>query len=97
MFRDGCKYTVIYESRVRMVKTLRVLRKFFVNGIIMTATSLLLRMIGVAFGAFISDKLGTDGMGLYTLIMSVYGLAVTAASSGVNLAATRMCAEASVR
>jgi len=94
MFRDGCKYTVIYESRVRMVKTLRVLRKFFVNGIIMTATSLLLRMIGVAFGAFISDKLGTDGMGLYTLIMSVYGLAVTAASSGVNLAATRMCAEA---
>ena len=60
----------------------------------MTATSLLLRTLGVAFNSFISRELGADGMGLFTLIMSVYGLSVTVAASGVNLASTRMCAEA---
>ena len=59
----------------------------------MTVTSLLLRTLGVAFNAFVSRELGADGMGLFTLIMSVYGLSVTVAASGVNLAATRMCAE----
>jgi stage V sporulation protein B len=78
----------------RMVKTMLRSRCFFINGIILTATSLLLRGVGVAFGAFVTGKMGADGMGLYTLIMSVYGLAVTAASAGVNLAATRLCAEA---
>ena len=60
----------------------------------MTVTSLLLRTLGVAFNAFVSRRLGADGMGLFTLIMSVYGLSVTLAASGVNLASTRMCAEA---
>ncbi len=62
----------------------------------MTLTSLSLRSLGVAFNAFVSRELGADGMGLFTLIMSVYGLSVTVAASGVNLAATRMCAEALV-
>lgn len=70
------------------------LRKFMVNGIILSVTSLFLRSIGVGFGAFVSRILGADGMGLFTLIMSVYGLAVTAAAAGINLASTRMCAEA---
>lgn len=72
----------------------RVIRRFIINGLIMTVTSLLLRTLGVAWGAFVSRRLGADGMGLYTLIMSVYGLAVTVAASGVNLASTRMCAKA---
>ncbi len=65
-----------------------------VNGVIMSVTSVLLRTLAVAFNAFVSRRLGADGMGLFTLIMSVYGLAVTVAASGVNLASTRMCAEA---
>ncbi|MBQ8509274.1 MAG: oligosaccharide flippase family protein [Clostridia bacterium] len=69
-------------------------RRFLANGLILTVTSLLMRGIGVAFNAFVNGKIGADGMGLFTLIMSVYGLAVTMASSGVNLAAVRMCAEA---
>ncbi len=76
------------------VYAMRILRKFIINGLIMTVTSLSLRTLGVAFNAFISRRLGADGMGLFTLIMSVYGLSVTLAASGVNLAATRMCAEA---
>ncbi|MCI8387717.1 MAG: oligosaccharide flippase family protein [Clostridiales bacterium] len=69
-------------------------RRFFLNGLILTSTSLLMRFIGVAFNSFVSNKIGADGMGLFTLIMSVYGFTVTVASSGVNLAATRLCAEA---
>lgn len=73
---------------------MRALQKFFINGIVLTGSSFFLRAMGVAFNAFVSQKLGADGIGLFTLIMSVYGLAVTVAASGVNLAATRMCAEA---
>lgn len=73
---------------------MRVLRKFVINGAVLTASSLLLRTLSVAFNAFITRKLGDEGVGLFTLIMSIYGLAVTVAASGVNLAATRMCAEA---
>ncbi len=73
---------------------MRRARRFIINGIIMAVTSLLLRTLGVAWGAFVSRRLGADGMGLYTLIMSVYGLSVTVAASGVNLASTRMCAKA---
>ena len=73
---------------------LSVLRRFMMNGLIMSVTSIALRVLSVGFNAFVSGKLGADGMGLLTLIMSVYGLSVTVAASGVNLASTRMCAEA---
>lgn len=72
---------------------MQLLRRFMINGLIMSTTSVFLRGLGVVFNAFVSRKLGADGMGLFTLIMSVYGLSVTVAASGVNLAATRMCAE----
>ena len=68
--------------------------RFIKNGLLLTAASLVMRLIGVKFNAFVSAKIGADGIGLYTLIMSVYGFAVTLASSGVSLASTRMCAEA---
>lgn len=67
---------------------------FIVNGILMTAVSLIIRTVGVAFNAYVSNKVGASAMGLYSLIMSIYFFAVTFATSGVNLAATRMVAEA---
>jgi len=66
---------------------------FFVNGLLLTGTSLVMRTVGVAFNAYITGKLGAAGTGLFSLVMSVYTLAVTFATSGVNLAATRMVAE----
>ena len=66
---------------------------FFVNGLLMTVTSLVMRTVGVVFNAYITGKLGAAGTGLFSLVMSVYTLAVTFATSGVNLAATRMVAE----
>ena len=71
-----------------------LLHRFFKNGLILTLSALAMRIVGVSFNSFITSKVGADGIGLYTLIMSVYGFSVTVASSGVHLASTRLCAEA---
>ena len=70
------------------------IKKFFFNGIVSVSMTLLIRAVGMALNAYISARLGAAAMGLITLVMSVYGFAVTFASSGINLAVTRMVAEA---
>lgn len=72
---------------------MRKLHVFLINGIILTASSLVMRTVMVWFNAYISSKIGPEGMGLYTLVMSVYSLAVTAAIFGMGLACTRLVAE----
>lgn len=66
---------------------------FVKNLVVLTCTALLMRGIGVAFGSYLTAHIGAQGMGLYSLIMSVYAFAVTFASSGINLAITRLIAE----
>lgn len=68
-------------------------RQFFVNMIILTVGSLILRMIGIGFSAWISRKIGPEGMGLFQLIFTVYNMASTLATSGIYLAVTRLVAE----
>ncbi|MHB1152003.1 MAG: oligosaccharide flippase family protein [Eubacteriales bacterium] len=70
------------------------IKTFALNVALLTMTTLVMRSIAVGFNVYISNKLGDAGMGLFTLIVSVYGFAVTLALSGVNLAATRLTAEA---
>ncbi len=53
-----------------------------------------MRTVSVSFGAYVSEAVGPEGMGLYSLIMSVYTLAVTLATSGVQLATVRLVSEA---
>ena len=68
---------------------------FLLNGILLTVTSLLMRTIGLSFNVYISNKIGTEAVGIYQLIMSVYSFAITLACSGINLAATRIVSEQS--
>lgn len=70
------------------------MRKFIRGGISLTAVALLMRTVGVSFNAYVSTTVGAAGMGLYGLMMTVYSFAVTFATSGVNLAATRLVSEA---
>lgn len=67
---------------------------FLKNGLVMAAAALLMRTVSVSFGAYVSGRIGPEGMGLYSLIMSIYTLAVTFATSGVQLATTRLVSEA---
>lgn len=72
----------------------RLGHKFATNVLLLTAASALMRAIGVRFNVYLSSRLGTDGLGLFTLTMSVYSLAVTLATSAVGFASTRMVSEA---
>lgn len=69
-------------------------RRFILNGTVLALSGILLRTVAVSFNAYVSGRIGAEGMGLFSLVMSVYGLAVTLAASGVNLASVRMTAEA---
>ncbi|MBQ8140766.1 MAG: polysaccharide biosynthesis protein [Clostridia bacterium] len=69
-------------------------KKFILNGLMLTAVSLMMRGIGVSFNVYISNKVGAEAMGLFTLISTVYSFAITVATSGINLAATRLVSEA---
>ncbi len=68
--------------------------KFLLNGSLLAATSILIRFASVSFNVYVTNKIGSAGIGLITLINSVYNFAVTFATSGINLSSTRMCAEA---
>lgn len=69
------------------------IRRYFANALMLAAVSVIMRTVSVSFNVYISEKLGSSGMGLFSLIMSVYGFAVTFATSGINLAVVRLVAE----
>jgi stage V sporulation protein B len=68
-------------------------RAFYQNTAVMTATSLLLRILGILFRIFISNRVGAEGMGLYQLVFSVYILGATFATGGLTTAVTCLAAE----
>lgn len=68
-------------------------KQFFKNAAVLTVTSLLLRTVGIFFRIFLSEKIGAEGMGLYQLIVSIYVLASTFATSGISTAVTRLIAD----
>lgn len=68
--------------------------KFFIfNTSFLIITSLIFRGIDIYFTGYISKKVGTEQMGIFGLIMSVYLFGITLATSGINLAVTRVISE----
>lgn len=65
-------------------------QKFFLQGTILTAVSLFLRITNMGYRSYLSQKIGSEGMGLYQLIFSIFMLTVTLSTSGISLAVTRM-------
>lgn len=68
-------------------------RKIFWDALLLTATSLLMRTVGIWFQVTVSNRAGAEVMGLYTLMAGVYGFALTLATSGIYLGVTRLVAE----
>lgn len=75
----------------------KTLAKFISNGLTLTFSAIIMRTVAVSFNAYIAERVGAEGIGLFTLTLSIYGFAVTFATSGVNLASTRLIAEALAR
>lgn len=64
---------------------------------IMTAFSLATKLLGVLLRLYLSSRVGSEGMGLYQLVMSVYGLFGTLATAGLTVAVSRLAAEKAER
>lgn len=67
---------------------------FFINGIFLTAVAVCARAVGLAFNAYVSARVGAQGIGMYTLVTTVYGFALTFATAGISLTVTRLVASA---
>ena len=72
-------------------------RSILYNSILLCLSAIAVRAVGVYFNVYISNRVGAEGMGLYSLAANVWGYAMTLALSGINLAATRCVAEADGR
>ena len=66
--------------------------RFFINGAWMTFTSLAVRTVGIIFASYISGVAMAEGLGLFTLIMTVFSFAATLATAGTSLSVTRLVA-----
>ena len=76
-----------------MVIFLRKAKIFLINGFILTITTLLMRGVGLVFNIYISNKVGAEAIGTFSLIMSIYTFAITVATSGIGIACTYIVSE----
>lgn len=76
---------------------MRNVTRFLWNTLLLTATSVLMRLLAMGFQVYLTQRIGAEGIGLFELLMSVYGLAIALAVSGVRLSTTRLVLEVSVR
>lgn len=75
---------------------MRILRKskiIFINGFFLTLSTLFVRGLGLVFNIYISGKIGSEALGIFTLVMSVYSFFITLANSGISLATTCIVSE----
>ena len=69
-------------------------KPMFYNALLLTAVNLLLRFISTSFQVYLSGKIGSEGIGLLQLVLSVGTLAMTAGMGGIRTATMYLCAEA---
>lgn len=61
---------------------------------ILSAAGILTRLIGFYYRIFLSNTIGADGMGLYQMIFPMYGLCVSFAVTGIEMAISKYVAAA---
>ena len=61
--------------------------------LILTIATTIVRIVGMLFRIYLANTLGSEGMGLYQLILSFYMLMVTLATSGIRIAVSRLISE----
>ena len=66
---------------------------FLVSSIILIFTSLITRIISSLFDIYIATKIGSETLGVFGLISSIYFFGITVASSGINLSTTKVMSE----
>ncbi len=72
---------------------MKKIKIFILNSLILLASSIILQVIGLFFNVYISNKIGSEAVGVFALVSSVYLFGITLATSGINIAATRVISE----
>lgn len=72
-------------------------RLYVKNAALLTVSGFALRILGMVFRVQIAGYLGSEGMGLYQLILAVYTVFTSLASSGINVASTKLAAQSLAR
>ena len=67
--------------------------RLIVNTALLTAVSLIMRCIGMAWQVWLVSRIGAGGIGLFTLVLSVGSMAATFAISGIRFTSTRLISE----
>ena len=67
--------------------------KIIVGTLVLTFATTIVRVVGMLFRIYLANILGAEGIGLYQLILSVYFLMVTLATSGIRIAVSRLISE----
>ncbi len=73
-------------------------KKSFISGaVILMISGLIVRLLGFVYRIYISNLLGSEGMGLFQLISPVYSLIILTLTSGVSIAVSKMTAREMAR
>ena len=72
-------------------------RLYLQNAALLTGSGLVLRALGMGFRVVLAAYLGSEGMGLYQLILALYMVFVSFATAGINVASARLAAQSLAR
>ena len=78
----------------KQVLLMKKTKQFLWDTAVLTIAALFMRTVGVSFNVYLTNQLGAAGIGLFQLVMTVFSMAITFASSGIRLAATRLVVDA---
>ncbi len=68
-------------------------RRSFIGGtVILMAAGFIVRIFGFVYRIFLSNLIGAEGMGLFSLISPVYSLVILTLTSGISIAVSKMVA-----
>ncbi len=67
--------------------------KIIIGTLILTVATTSVRFVGMFFRIYLANTIGSEGMGLYQLILSFYFLMVTLATSGIRVAISKLISE----
>lgn len=76
-----------------MVIILNRFKTFMINFTIIISSSFILQIIKLIFGIYISNKVSSEAMGVFQLIMTVYMFGITLASAGINITCMKIVSE----
>ena len=68
-------------------------KKLILNALLLTLSTMSFGIVNMIFRVYLSNKIGTEGMGLFQLITSISIVANTLAISGIRVTMTRLVAE----